>query len=673
MNVRPFWKSPHFVPLLFLFALCSFYWNRVLFSNQVLLPDFGRGFAPFGSDPKAPWNILQWDSLAQYFPWRTFSAQQVHAGKIPLWNPHQFAGTPFLANGQSAVFYPLSLPFYLFDVARAFGVSAWLHSLLACFATYFLGQQWRLSRAASLLAAVAFGFCGFLTFWITLPTLSNTASWLPLLVLLFERAVASRSETTKNEKTKTAATNTRFRGLDFWLLVIALGCAYLAGHPQIFFYCLVALVLRALTFPLVQWKNALAIFVPAVVATLFGCALQILPTLELARLGHRAGQVADAKGWAFVSGNALHSGDLMSLTNPFWPSLSFNENKGYVGVGVLTLMLAAIVFAFINRFFLANRKIAESSTRNDASGFWFAFILTLFGLLYALASPLSAAFYFHVPAIAQMGGVGRALCLWSLGASLLAGFGLDALRARIRSSVLPLLALGVVAAELFAASWNTQPTAPRADIYPATRVTTFLQEHTQNGERVLFWTPRKDWLPREILIQESQDSGVPEAARTHPEGILPPNGATVYGLNDVNGYDSLSSGAYRQFLNQGEGVDVSPPLNGNMVLINNVGSPALDALDVRYIVVPELMPVPNAREVLRTEGCVVFERQRVLDVSHIVTQKSGRDFFPGWTNNQYNPTSFRLGSFLSLLILGLMSACFGARIASKRARFSTTN
>ncbi len=64
------------------------FWSRVLFTGRVLLPgEMLGGFLPFGGNPTAPWTILQWDSLAQYYPWRFFAAQQLRAGKIPLWNP----------------------------------------------------------------------------------------------------------------------------------------------------------------------------------------------------------------------------------------------------------------------------------------------------------------------------------------------------------------------------------------------------------------------------------------------------------------------------------------------------------------------------------------------------------------------------------------------------------
>ena len=635
-----FLRTPHFVPVAILVALCALWWNRVLVGDNVLLPGhFLRGFSPFGSDAQAPWNLLHWDGVAQYFPWRSFAARKLHAGQIPLWNPHQFAGTPFVANLQSAVFYPLNFPFWTMDVARAFGVSAFLHSLLATISTYFLAQHWRRSRAASLLAAIAFGFGGYLTFWATLPTLSNSASWIPLLLLLFEYSMRKPSASR------------------IALLTISICCALLAGHAQVFFYALLALLLRALCLPRTRIFSALRVLVVAVGGALCLGAIQLLPTLELARLGHRAGQSATMGGWEFVQRNALQAWSLPSLFISNWPQLSFDENRGYVGFIATFFALCALGLA------LSRCKNNTSSTRCaktvDNSALRFACVLTIFALLFATATPLAQAFYFGVPGLSQMGGVGRALVLWNLGIAFLAAFGLDWLRTRVKSNIVAPLAIGLLCAELFAANWNTTPTAPHKTIYPATKVTTFLKQQTENGARALFLMPRRGWFATEDLPEN--------ATRTHPRGVLPPNGASVYGLNDVNGYDSLSSGAFRQWLIQNEGADISPPRNGNIVMMNNLDSPALDALDVRFVVSETDIVRADLTEVLRSDGCIVYARQ-VLDVP----RKSGRDFFPGWTGNtekdEYSPQSFRLGSWISLCTLMVLSFVIGARLAPMRRR-----
>jgi len=643
MKPRVF-ASPHFWPITILAALCTLYWSAVLFSDRVLLPgEYLRGFAPFGGDASAPWNLLRWDALGQYYPWRLLAARELRAGHIPLWNPHQFAGAPFVANGQSAVFYPLNLVFWIFDVARAFAISAWLHSLLAALGTYALAQRWKLSRGAAVFAAIAFTFGGYLTSWVMLPTLANTASWLPLCVLLFERASKSRR--------------------DFALFSLAFACALLAGHAQVFFYIGCALLLRALTLP--QPNRALKTLALGSLLTLALAAIQVLPTLELARLGNRAGQGGpSAQGWNFVAERALSRAEWNTLFLPGGPFLSFSENFGYIGIIAALFAIIAILLA----------PTIKSLARGE---FAFAAILAIFGLAYALASPLAKLFYFVVPGLSQMGGTGRAFVLWNGGIALLAAFGFDFVRAKIPAKVRPkngvlfaAVALFLLTAELFAASWNLQPGAPRASIYPDTELTQFLQLKTRDGSRVLFLTPRKQWGASEDFIGST---------RTHPPGVLPPNGAMIYGLNDVNGYDSLAPRAYREFVASyevdptkkdgkslhdktanRESDDPSPPRNGNMLLLQNPDSPSLDALGVRWVVSQTPLDAKTTTLEIQLDGCYVYSR-----APSDSPKFSGADFSPGWKNGKYQPESFRCGTFVSLCALALVAFLFGSNRISR--------
>ena len=631
-------------------------WGRVLFTGQVLLPGaMLRGFLPWGGDPQAPWTILQWDALGQYFPWRHFAAQELRAGHIPLWNPFEFTGTPFLANAQSAVFYPLNLPFWMFDTAYAFGLSAFLHSLLAMFGTYFLCQRWGLSRASSVLAGAAYAGCGYLAAWALLPTLFATASWLPLCLLLFEKSADDRN------------------GRATWGLVGALACALLAGHAQIFLYIVLGLALRQL-FLARRGRGALVWIGSSLGAAALGLG-QILPTLELARYGHRAGAVADMGTWEFVRARALQWSELPALIVPGWPLAwgSLNENFGYIGVGVALLAIAGVFWKpkqakpVLNRRKPDNNRDVPPNSREEPAirreeppiswehaenkgvrGRWFALALAIFGLLYGLATPLAQFFFFGIPGVAQMGGTGRALLLWSLGAALLSGFGLDWLRAKIPSGLVPLLALVIVAAELGFNTFLVQPTAPRAQIYPDTALTTWLQSRVDRDNRVLFYTPRSQWLPSEMLRQKNPP-------QTHPTGVMPPNGATVYRLHEVNGYDSLSPAKYRDWIGTDEAGGPSPALNGNMVLLNNLRSPILPTLGVRYIVVPQGLNLganaPDGQIVFSADGCNVWEVRAPGQL-----KVSGAAFYPGWKDGGYNPETFRLGVFIALCALGFLAA-----------------
>ncbi len=656
-------SRPHFAPLALLFALCLLFWSRVLLGGEVLLPGaMLGGFAPFGGDPRAPWTILQWDALAQYFPWRHFAAQSLQSGHIPLWNPFQFCGTPFMANAQSAIFYPLNLPFWVFDTARAFGIAAFAHSILASFSTYFLARRWNLSRAAAVLAGAIYAFCGYLSAWSLLPTLFATAAWLPLCLLLFERA-------SDDEKP----------GASSLLLALSLSCALLAGHAQVFFYILLALALRQ-PFLKRKWRG-LAILGGALGLALLLGALQVVPTLELARIGHRVAVAPTPADWKFWQDRALGWSELGALVFPAEPTAlgTLSENFGYLGFGAILLGILGLFWTrkdaakapdartfsveesaeevshqsealrAENSIRLGREPIGDASPTSRLADFFasrpknFAFALAIFGLLYALATPLSRLIFFAIPGVSQMGGTGRALLLWSLGVALLAGFGLDFVRARFPHRWLAPLALLLVVGELSFNSYLTLPTAPRAAIYPPTTLTTFLAKNSSPQARVLMLTPRNEWLPREAF----------RPSQNHPSGVLPPNGATVYGIYDVNGYDSLSLRQYRAYIG-----GASPALNGNMVLLDSLAPVLLDELGVRYVVTLQNQPPATepGRRVLSADGCDVWERQINGQL-----RVSGQNFAPGTRDGKYQPTSFRFGAFVSLCALGFVAAAWIVR------------
>jgi len=93
--------------LVILTLLWSFYFWRVLTpdpNNQVSLP--------------------QGDYSGQFFAFGDYQARRLLAGEIPLWNPYNNAGHPFLADTQSAVFYPPRLITIV--------ISHWLRLELCC-------------------------------------------------------------------------------------------------------------------------------------------------------------------------------------------------------------------------------------------------------------------------------------------------------------------------------------------------------------------------------------------------------------------------------------------------------------------------------------------------------------------------------------------------------------
>ena len=167
------------------------------------------------------------DFSFQFYAFARYEAARLAHGELPLWNPAIFSGHPFIADIQSAVFYPLSLLTMLLTAARGFTyhaleLEAIVHFGLAAIFTYLLARRLTQSRIGGLIAAVAFTFGGYLTSYPPLQlAILETQVWLPLILLLLDLA---------GERLAAAT----WRAGLAWTLGagVLLGVALLAGHPQ---------------------------------------------------------------------------------------------------------------------------------------------------------------------------------------------------------------------------------------------------------------------------------------------------------------------------------------------------------------------------------------------------------------------------------------------------------
>jgi hypothetical protein len=521
-----------------LLVLCGLLIGPTLLIGPAFLPqraflpaDLLVQFQPWRSHtqplPEAHWDALAWDGIAQFYPWRRFAAESLRRGVIPLWNPYQFCGTPFLANGQSAVLYPLNLLFWLLPVYHAFGWSAWLHLCLTGWFAYRLLRRLSAPPIPSLCGAVAWQLNSFTIAWIHLPTVLCTVAWLPAVLLMCELALLCG-----RRRFAVAA------GL-------ALGLSYLGGHPQMFIYVALMtaayIIARGLSRPLKLSVLRRLGRLARVGATtgLVGLGLaagQLLPTLDFLRIAHRAVTIGPETYRAFLS-RALQPAQLFGLLAPH--HLGHPGLGTYVGpenyadyclyVGVIALVLA----------------VAAPLTSRTWPARFFA-LGALASLLIALGTPLNWPLYHWVPGVASAGGPSRVAVLFTFSASPLVGLGAGRIHEALRASRLRWFAavalLVVLGADLLLAARGHLHIVPREWVYsPAA------DPGPANGRAIANAT---DWPLRGPF----------------PNAVLPPNSATVYHLRDVGGYDSLYLARYRDFASLIQGGDPSPAANGNMIL-----------------------------------------------------------------------------------------------------------
>ena len=106
----------------------------------------------------------------------------------PLWNPDISAGRPFLADMQSGVLSPFSLPSYVLPFWFSLAVVAALKLWAAAFGTFLLGRALGMRTPSALLAGLAFGFSLYMVTWLVWP-LSSVWALMPWLLLAVDRAI----------------------------------------------------------------------------------------------------------------------------------------------------------------------------------------------------------------------------------------------------------------------------------------------------------------------------------------------------------------------------------------------------------------------------------------------------------------------------------------------------
>jgi len=277
-RVRPF-------AFLLIVALLAF-WPLVLHPTQTLYSDTN-------------------DLLAEHLPAKLFLVRSLReTGELSLWNPEQYAGSPFVHDIQVGLFYPPHLPLYFISEPTVGPFMSWLvfaHVVLAGWLMYAYGRHAGLDDVAALVAG-----CGYMLaprwmmqLFLAGHTVTIGLAWLPLVLLCVERAIQRRR----------------------WMWAVSGGVAYaffvLGTHPQWTFYgsLLVGLwPLRLLTDVhikrplLVRWVAVEAVVVAVGVGL---CAVQLLPTMEA------AGQASRSRGMGQSWGLEGAAAAIRTLIGPF--------------------------------------------------------------------------------------------------------------------------------------------------------------------------------------------------------------------------------------------------------------------------------------------------------------------------------------------------------------------
>jgi hypothetical protein len=347
------------------------------------------------------------DPVTVFEPFLQYTKSQLP--HIPLWDPYILAGSPYLADMQSAIFSPFSLPAYILPFWWSLSVIAVLKVLVASMGGFMLGRALKMRFAAAFLCGAVFGYGLFLIAWLAWP-LANVFALIPWLLVATERLVRRPSTVSAS------------------CLALLVALQLFGGHPESSFDAMVAtvafFVLRVLQEPsglvaavraagpggrarsAAVVRAARAPVVAFVLALAGGAALSAVALLPFLQLLHQSSDLTSRPR----SSVTVPSRYFFSAFLPNYFPNAFKVVTGFYA-GALPLMLAVAA--------LARRRVE----RIAVAAFSAVCVLVVLGIqpFFGVVS--------HLPGFDRT-YLTRLTILYLMGVALLAGWGLDDLMRR---------------------------------------------------------------------------------------------------------------------------------------------------------------------------------------------------------------------------------------------------
>jgi len=138
---------------------------------------------------------LDLKDLNYYINIRRYAADILSSGNIPLWTLKIFSGHPFLANSETAAFYPLNFIFLFLPISKAINFSFLIHFFILSFSVFLWINNKIKNKPVSLLTAVVSVFSASYYMHSCAGHLSNiiTMSWFALLLFLYDKTFETKN------------------------------------------------------------------------------------------------------------------------------------------------------------------------------------------------------------------------------------------------------------------------------------------------------------------------------------------------------------------------------------------------------------------------------------------------------------------------------------------------
>ena len=285
----------------------------------------------------AGYPLLTGDDLTQNYPLSVLSGQLIAHGRLPVYDPYLWSGTPLLAGASAHALLPSTLLFAFLPHLTAWVLAEALTLSAGAIGGFVLLRRNRCRTLAAALGGATFGLGGFVSSQIVhIDFVSASASLIWCLVGLDGIA--------RDEPRRRAP----------WALVLAVatGCIGLSGSPDIVIDTLVAVVVYGGHLLIAERGRQLACLGWAAgggVAGLLVSAVQWIPTAEFLAVTERAhasyvfaasGSVSPAELLVSLVPHLLGGGPigLEAYTGPY----NLAELDAYCGIASLVAIVALV-------------------------------------------------------------------------------------------------------------------------------------------------------------------------------------------------------------------------------------------------------------------------------------------------------------------------------------------
>jgi len=528
--------------------------SRYTFGN----PDFGR------SDI---WHLS--------LPLRSFFANALQHGTIPVWSKDIGTGFPVFAEGEVGMLNPINLFLYhFFPLVLAFNLTYVVAYLIMFLGCYLYARSIKITKLSAIFFAIIFTFSGISITQTRAIQFIQALSFLPWIFLTIENFI--RTENIK------------------WPIIfaLALGLQLLTGYPQISVITLIGtgiyFVVRQ--FPYKSRRKAViqALHISGAIAISFIIASpQLLATWQLTQLSQKAGGL-DVSKLALYPYNPKN---FLTFFNPYlwgdprngtYPQFSANwgifwESTGYFGIAPFLLSLLSVVFP-------VDKKLKKI--------FW---IIAIIAAILLLGKFTPFFFIFQIPPLSFFRVPARFLILFVWSLTILSALTLDIIKKRFPKLAITIILISVI--DIFSFAINYLPIIDTKQWLAPPETVRYLKSDP-SWFRVYSVVPGDEWNGMALKASWKHIDQY-----TNFTNALNPDQNIFWGISSVDIYN----GIYPRRLDYYSGLIGSGfTISGQDLLVSSSSAKLLSLSGSKYIISPRKLIEPDWSLVASTSGMPTF-------------------------------------------------------------------